>query len=90
MYINNFMDRSALGQARLGTLEEDLDMNPDGTQFNAAISILFVGYITMQLPSNLLLSRLRPSLYLGGELKPAHKRTGKPASHCHLYCHQGS
>lgn len=65
MYINNFIDRSALGQARLGTLEEDLGMDPTGTQFNLAISILFVGYLTMQLPSNLLLSRLRPSLYLG-------------------------
>ncbi|KAJ9602393.1 hypothetical protein H2200_013248 [Cladophialophora chaetospira] len=65
MYINNFMDRSALGQARLGTLEEDLGMDPNGTEFNTAISILFVGYIIMQLPSNLLLSRLRPSLYLG-------------------------
>jgi MFS family permease len=65
MYINNFMDRSALGQARLGTLEEDLNMDPQGTQFNAAVSILFVGYILMQLPSNLLLSRLRPSIYLG-------------------------
>ena len=65
MYINNFMDRSALGQARLGTLEEDLGMDPESTQFNTAISILFVGYLTMQLPSNLLLSRLRPSIYLG-------------------------
>ena len=65
MYINNFMDRSALGQARLGTLEVDLGMDPESTQFNLAISILFVGYLTMQLPSNLLLSRLRPSIYLG-------------------------
>lgn len=68
MYINNFIDRSALGQARLGTLEEDLGMDPDGTQFNTAISILFVGYLTMQLPSNLLLSRLRPSVYLGSTM----------------------
>ena len=57
------MDRSALGQARLGTLEADLNMT--GTQFNLSISILFVGYLTMQLPSNLLITRMRPSLYLG-------------------------
>jgi MFS family permease len=36
-----------------------------GTQFNLSISILFVGYLTMQLPSNLLITRMRPSLYLG-------------------------
>ena len=63
MYLNNFIDRAALGQARLGTLEADLNM--DGTDFNLAISILFVGYLTMQLPSNLLITRIRPSLYLG-------------------------
>jgi len=36
-----------------------------GTDFNLATSILFVGYLLMQLPSNLLLTRVRPALYLG-------------------------
>jgi MFS family permease len=55
--------RSNLSQARLGTLEQDLGMS--GTDFNLATSILFVGYLLMQLPSNLLLTRVRPSLFLG-------------------------
>lgn len=55
--------RSNLSQARLGGLEEDLGMT--GTDFNLATSILFVGYLTMQLPSNLILTRLPPSIYLG-------------------------
>ncbi|KAI1506692.1 MFS transporter [Biscogniauxia marginata] len=63
MYLLNFLDRNNLSQARLGTLEQDLKMT--GTDFNLATSILFVGYLLMQLPSNLLLTRLRPSLYLG-------------------------
>ncbi|KAK7537564.1 MFS transporter [Phyllosticta citribraziliensis] len=63
MYLLNFLDRSNLAQARLGTLEKDLNMK--GSDFNLATSILFVGYILMQLPSNLLLTRIRPSLYLG-------------------------
>ncbi|KAK2768157.1 hypothetical protein FQN54_000009 [Arachnomyces sp. PD_36] len=63
MYLLNFLDRSNLAQARLGTLEEDLGM--DGTDFNLATSIFFVGYLLMQLPSNLILTRVRPSLYLG-------------------------
>ncbi|KAI0834265.1 putative MFS transporter [Hypoxylon sp. FL0890] len=63
MYMLNFLDRNNLSQARLGTLEEDLKMT--GTDFNLATSILFVGYILMQLPSNLLLTRVRPSIYLG-------------------------
>ncbi len=80
MYLLNFLDRkyvqaipnhrimvtdspSNLSQARLGTLEPDLGMS--GTDFNLATSILFVGYLLMQLPSNLLLTRVRPSLFLG-------------------------
>lgn len=58
MYLNNFINRAALGQARLSTLEEDLGMT--GTDFNLSISILFAGYLTMQLPSNLLITRVRP------------------------------
>lgn len=54
---------SNLAQARLGGLEEDLGMK--GTDFNLATSILFVGYLTMQLPSNMLLTRMPPSIYLG-------------------------
>jgi hypothetical protein len=36
-----------------------------GTDYNLATSILFVGYLLMQLPSNLLLTRIRPSRFLG-------------------------
>lgn len=35
-----------------------------GTDFNLATSILFVGYLLMQLPSNMIITRVRPSLYL--------------------------
>ena len=35
-----------------------------GTEFNTATSIYFVGYIIFQSPSNMLLTRLRPSIYL--------------------------
>lgn len=63
MYLLNFLDRNNLSQARLGTLEKDLGMK--GTDFNLATSILFVGYLLMQLPSNLIITRVRPSLYLG-------------------------
>ncbi|KAF7164165.1 hypothetical protein CNMCM5623_008855 [Aspergillus felis] len=66
MYLLNFLDRNNLSQARLGTLEKDLGMA--GTDFNLATSILFVGYLLMQLPSNLLLTRVKPSWLLGGAM----------------------
>ncbi|KAJ5088058.1 hypothetical protein N7456_011674 [Penicillium angulare] len=64
MYLTNFLDRNALSQAKLGSLEQDLGLK--GTEFNTITSILFIGYILFQLPSNLLLTRVRPSLYLCG------------------------
>lgn len=53
---------SNLAQAKLQGLVDDLDLQ--GYQFNTATSVLFVGYLLMQLPSNLLITRLRPSIYL--------------------------
>jgi fucose permease len=45
-------------------LEEDLGLSQ--TDYQTGLSILFVAYILMQVPSNLLLNYMgRPSLYLG-------------------------
>ncbi|KAK1972507.1 MFS general substrate transporter [Colletotrichum sublineola] len=67
MYIMNYLDRNAIGAARLGGLEIDLALK--GNQFQTCVSILFVGYILMQVPSNMVLNRLgRPSVYLSGSM----------------------
>lgn len=63
MYFFNFLDRNALVNAKLNSLEKDLGLK--GTQYNTLISILFVGYIAGQIPSNMILNRVRPSWYLG-------------------------
>jgi MFS family permease len=37
----------------------------NGSRFNTLVSILYIGYVLMQIPSNMLLSSMRrPSLYL--------------------------
>ncbi|KAK7911212.1 major facilitator superfamily domain-containing protein [Apiospora marii] len=64
MYFFHNVDRSSLAQARLNHIEHDLDMH--GTEFNTAVSILMVGYILMQIPTNMLITRVRPSAYLAG------------------------
>jgi hypothetical protein len=46
MYFLNYLDRNALPQASLSTLDKDLDLK--GVEYNTAISILFVGYLLMQ------------------------------------------
>ena len=38
------------------------------SQFATAVAILFVGYISMQIPSNLFLAHIRPSLYLSAAM----------------------
>ncbi|KAK7954671.1 major facilitator superfamily domain-containing protein [Apiospora saccharicola] len=64
MYFFHNVDRSSLAQARLNHLERDLDMH--GTEFNTAVAILLVGYILMQVPTNMLITRVQPSAYLAG------------------------
>ncbi|PWI68526.1 hypothetical protein PCL_01615 [Purpureocillium lilacinum] len=65
MYILNYIDRNNIASARLAGLEDDLKLNESGTQFNTAVSILFVGYLLMQVPSNLLLNKMgKPGKYL--------------------------
>ncbi|KAF2013128.1 MFS general substrate transporter [Aaosphaeria arxii CBS 175.79] len=62
MYFLNYVDRNAIAQARLNDLEDDLGMT--GIEFNTAVSILFVGYVLMQIPSNMLITRVRPGIYM--------------------------
>ncbi|KAH7069781.1 major facilitator superfamily domain-containing protein [Paraphoma chrysanthemicola] len=62
LYFFNYMDRTNIAQARLSSFEKDLGLK--GSQFNTAVSILNVGYVLMQLPSNMLLTKVRPSIYI--------------------------
>ncbi|RXG50457.1 hypothetical protein VDGE_09088 [Verticillium dahliae] len=62
MYFLNYVDRNAIAQARLNGLEDDLKMT--GTDFNTAVSILFVGYVLMQIPSNMLITKVNPGIYM--------------------------
>lgn len=63
MYIMNYLDRNNIAAARLAGLEDELKLT--STQYLTALSILFVGYILMQIPSNLFLNKIgKPALYL--------------------------
>ncbi|THU95195.1 MFS general substrate transporter [Dendrothele bispora CBS 962.96] len=63
LYILNYIDRNNAGAARLKGFEEDLKLQ--GQEFATLLSILYVGYIPMQVPSNMLLNKIgKPSIYL--------------------------
>ncbi|KAL2862315.1 major facilitator superfamily domain-containing protein [Aspergillus lucknowensis] len=60
----NCIDRSTYGAARLQHLEEDLNMSD--SQFQAGLSVFYVGYLLVQIPSNMLLNYYgRPSWHIG-------------------------
>lgn len=63
IYIMNYLDRNNIAAARLGGLQEDLGI--DNTQYATCLSILYVGYILMQVPSNMIINGIpRPSIYI--------------------------
>ncbi|KAI8650837.1 MFS domain-containing protein [Fusarium keratoplasticum] len=62
LYLFNYLDRNNIAQAKLDSFEDDLGLK--GNQFNIAVSILNVGYMLGQLPSNMILTRVRPSLFM--------------------------
>ncbi|KAF4304818.1 putative mfs transporter protein [Botryosphaeria dothidea] len=64
MYFMNFLDRNAMINGKLNGLAKDLNLK--GTQYNTCVSILFVGYLAGQIPSNMILNRVRPSWYMAG------------------------
>lgn len=62
LFILNILDRNAIANARLGGLEDDLGLT--GVQYQTAVSAVWAGYISMMIPSNLLLSIIKPRVYI--------------------------
>lgn len=63
LYILNYIDRQNLAAAKLQGITDDLNMTTQ--QFATSISILFVGYLPFQIPSNLIITKIsRPGLYI--------------------------
>ncbi|KUI74214.1 hypothetical protein VM1G_10059 [Cytospora mali] len=63
LYILNYIDRQNLASAKLQGITEDLNITT--SQFASAVSILFVGYLPFQIPSNLLITKIsRPGMYI--------------------------
>ena len=45
-------------------MEEDLSLS--SSDYSLAVSIFFIGYLCLQVPSNMILARTKPRLYLPG------------------------
>jgi hypothetical protein len=62
LFMLSFLDRVNIGNAAIQGLPEDLALV--GLQFNVALLILFVPFILLEIPSNLVMKRLNPSTWL--------------------------
>lgn len=62
-------DRVNISNAAILGLQEDLNIET-GTKYNTALTIFFVPYIIFEIPSNILMKKLKPHLWRTISLEP--------------------
>ncbi|KAK2798835.1 hypothetical protein FQN50_008696 [Emmonsiellopsis sp. PD_5] len=62
LYLVSFLDRTNIGNAKIDGLQEDLSMT--NGQYNATLTIFFVSYSLLEPLTNVLLKKLRPSIFI--------------------------
>ncbi|PCH36326.1 MFS general substrate transporter [Wolfiporia cocos MD-104 SS10] len=62
LFLLSFLDRTAVGNAKLYGMEQDLHITD--TQYLIALTVFFFPYAAFEVPSNILLKRMRPSIWL--------------------------
>ncbi|KAK3313809.1 major facilitator superfamily domain-containing protein [Apodospora peruviana] len=62
LYLLAFLDRVNIANARSFGLEADLGLQK--VEFNTALTIFFVPYIVLEIPSNILMKRFSPRIWL--------------------------
>ncbi|KAI0073713.1 MFS general substrate transporter [Panus rudis PR-1116 ss-1] len=62
VYLLTFLDRVNIGNAALFGLKEDLNLK--GNEYNAALVIFFVPFTIFEVPSNVLLKKFKPHVWL--------------------------
>lgn len=64
LYLLAFLDRVNIGNARSFGLATDLKLK--NVEYNTALTMFFVPYIVCEIPSNILLKKLSPRVWLSG------------------------
>ncbi|KAI1613684.1 retrograde regulation protein 2 [Exophiala viscosa] len=62
LYLLAFLDRTNVANAAIFGLQKDLGLS--STQYSTALTIFFVPYILFEIPSNVVLKRLKPNVWL--------------------------
>ncbi|KAJ7117835.1 MFS general substrate transporter [Mycena epipterygia] len=61
LYLLSFLDRTSIGNAKLYNLEADLKISDN--QYLISLTVFFISYAIFEVPSNIFLKRLRPSVW---------------------------
>ncbi|KAL9624472.1 MAG: hypothetical protein Q9160_001435 [Pyrenula sp. 1 TL-2023] len=62
LYLLAFLDRTNIANAQVFGLIPDLGLT--GNQYNTALTVFFVPYVIFEIPSNIILKRLKPHVWL--------------------------
>ncbi|KAI8229275.1 hypothetical protein K4K54_001608 [Colletotrichum sp. SAR 10_86] len=62
MYLLSYMDRTNIGNAKIAGMADDIGLS--SSQYSIVLVVFFIGYVLFEPPSNMILVRARPSLYL--------------------------
>ncbi|KJF60734.1 uncharacterized protein CIMG_08681 [Coccidioides immitis RS] len=62
LYLLAFIDRGNIANAKIAGMEKDLNLH--GSQYNIALTLFFVPYGLFEVPSNIVLKMLRPSVWI--------------------------
>ncbi|GAB1317995.1 hypothetical protein MFIFM68171_08205 [Madurella fahalii] len=63
IYLLAFLDRINISNASIQGLTEELQLN-EGNRFNVALFAYYASYILLEVPSNMIIRKVRPSFYL--------------------------
>lgn len=64
LYLFCFLDRANIGNARIQGMAKDLNLV--GYRFNWALSVFYIIYLLVEVPSNILLKYVGPRFYIPG------------------------
>ncbi|KIV99683.1 uncharacterized protein PV09_08674 [Verruconis gallopava] len=62
LYLISFIDRSNIGNANIAGMNNDLKLH--GLQYNTAVTLFYVPYTLLEVPSNIVLKLIRPSIWI--------------------------
>lgn len=62
MYLLSYMDRTNIGNAKIAGMADDLELS--SKQYSMCLVVFFITYVLFEAPSNMILVRTRPSLFL--------------------------